>query len=80
MRSITGVSRSAADTFDYYCRQCGRLHTQKEIPVLCKECGNTESDEGFGVSGDNSVSNTTTTVTKRVGTFTRVTTIDKRRR
>ena len=80
MRQITGITADASGKFNYYCRQCGQIHYQKSFPICCKRCGNTEVSEGFGVSGDKSVDNTTETVTWNASTWYKVTTIDKERR
>ena len=80
IRKPTVVSPDASGRYEYYCRQCGQIHTQKDFPVYCKRCGNTEVNEGFGVSGDAGVSNTTETVTWVSGTWKKIGTIDKQRR
>lgn len=78
-RPVT-IEPNALGNYDYYCRQCGAYHNQKEWPVFCKICGNTEVIEGFGVSGDNGVSNTTVTNAWNVNSFLAAGTIDKQRR
>ena len=75
-RQISVVARDANGYYNYYCRQCGRIHLQAEWPVLCKECGNIEVVEGWGVSGDAGVSNTTTTKFRRYNSYASVGTID----
>ena len=62
-RKITGGQR-ADGTYNFYCRQCGKIHTQLGWPDHCDECGNTEDYTGWGVSGDNSISNTTVTISR----------------
>jgi len=71
------VSGQRADgTYNYYCRQCGKIHTQKAFPDMCTECGNIEIQDGWGVSGDNSISNTTETKFRRYNSYLSVGTID----
>jgi len=51
-RGHTGPYADTDQNYNFYCRSCGRLHTQKDFPEHCSWCGSTLDDEGFGVSGD----------------------------
>jgi len=64
MRGNTGVPNVAANNaggqnFNFYCRSCGRVHKADVMPIMCKFCGNILLDRGFGISGDNALSETT---------------------
>jgi len=61
------IAKDANGQFTFYCRQCGRIKKSAEWPDHCASCGNTLDYEGFGVSGDNAVSNTT--VGNKIGTI-----------
>lgn len=82
MPRIINAGQRADGTYNFYCRQCGKIHTQEAWPDHCDECGNPEVDEGWGVSGDNSVSNTTVTISRENPgrNFLAVGTIDKPRK
>ena len=43
-------------TLTFYCRSCGTIMKQADMPNLCIACGNDLNDRGFGISGDNAVS------------------------
>ena len=51
-------------TYTYYCRACGTVHKQADMPIMCTSCGGIFLDRGFGISGDNSLSETSAYVFK----------------
>ena len=44
----------------FYCRSCGRVMKQADMPIVCSTCGSILIDSGFGISGDNALSETST--------------------
>ena len=60
MRPNSGP-KDSSDRLNWYCRQCGAVMLQKDPPTICRWCGNDLTDEGFGISGDNGLSETSVT-------------------
>lgn len=50
----------ASGNYTFYCRACGLVMKAKDMPGLCTWCGNDLIDKGFGISGDNGLSETST--------------------
>ena len=48
-------------TYSFYCRQCGNVMKSLTFPDRCSVCGNIVIDQGYGVSGDASGSETGST-------------------
>lgn len=59
----TSAPKNASGNYNFYCRQCGVVMEQKDMPIACRWCGNMLIDVGFGISGDNGISKTS------VGTY-----------
>ena len=59
----------------FYCRSCGLVMKKAGTPDICTFCGSILSDQGFGISGDNSVSETS--VSTYAGRGYVVTNVDK---
>ena len=56
---MRGTSATAlGGLYNFYCRQCGKAMSAKSTPDICTWCGNSMVDVGFGISGDNSVNET----------------------
>lgn len=73
------IARDGNGQYTFYCRQCGKIQKSADWPDHCTWCGNTLDVDGFGVSGDNAVSNTTTTKSYTASpNLTRITTVDKK--
>jgi hypothetical protein len=57
MRGNSGAVNELG-TLTYYCRSCGCVIKQGAMPGLCPACGNSLPEGGFGISGDNALSET----------------------
>lgn len=71
----TSSSGAGGGNYNFYCRSCGKIMMTKVMPNVCTWCGNILVDQGIGISGDNSVNETTVSITGRGGRF--VSDIDK---
>ena len=60
MRGTSGPV-DANGNYNFYCRTCGKVQLLKDIPTICIWCGNELIDDGFGISGDNGLSETSST-------------------
>jgi len=56
----TGAPVNELGTYTFYCRACGCIIKQAGMPGLCPACGNDLNDRGFGISGDNAISESST--------------------
>ena len=60
MRGTSGPT-DVNGKYNFYCRSCGKVMLKKDISSICEWCGSILIDQGFGISGDNSVSETSVT-------------------
>ena len=74
MRGHTAPTNELGN-YSYYCRACGFVMQQAEMPIICVWCGNSLPDTGFGISGEAGRVETSLTTYPNRGHF--ITNIDK---
>ena len=60
MRGTTAPTNELGN-YSFYCRSCGLVMKASDMPNICTFCGSILVDQGIGISGDSSLSETSVT-------------------